>query len=189
VRALVDAFASSSEETIFGNWLEGLAVFVSGKVDSGWKSGIAGLDLEFDRSGIRYIVSIKSGPNWGNAPAIRKMKTDFLTAQKTLRTSNSGLQVVCVNGCCYGRDNRPDKGAYFKYCGQRFWAFIGGSETLYTDIVEPLGFQAKAQDDAYMAMYSALLNRFTREFIADFCTKSGVIDWRKLVEFNAGTLN
>ncbi|MHB8174419.1 MAG: PmeII family type II restriction endonuclease, partial [Nitrospirota bacterium] len=21
-----------------------------------------------------------------------------------------------MNGCCYGRDNKPDKGDYFKYC-------------------------------------------------------------------------
>jgi len=32
--------------------------------------------------------------------------------------------IVAVNGCCYGRDNRPDKGDYLKYCGQRFWEFI-----------------------------------------------------------------
>jgi hypothetical protein len=37
VNAVVDAFASSSEETIFGNWLEGLAVFINSKVYGGWK--------------------------------------------------------------------------------------------------------------------------------------------------------
>lgn len=63
VRGLVDAHISSNEETIFGDWLEGLAIFINEKVYGGWKSGIAGIDLEFDKEGKRFIVNIKSGPN------------------------------------------------------------------------------------------------------------------------------
>ena len=31
-----------------------------------------GIDLEFDKDGVRYIVTIKSGPNWGNSSQIGK---------------------------------------------------------------------------------------------------------------------
>ncbi|MBA2620820.1 MAG: cytosolic protein [Acidobacteria bacterium] len=124
VKALANAHIISNEETIFGDWLEGLAIFINEKVFSGRKSGIPNIDLEFDNDGARYIVSIKSGPNWGNSSQVNKLKSDFLTAKKTLRTSNSGLNIIAVNGCCYGRDNKPDKGDYFKYCGQSFWEFI-----------------------------------------------------------------
>lgn len=55
VRALVDAHISSNEETIFGDWLEGLAIFVNTRVFGGRKSGITGVDLEFDQQGRRYI--------------------------------------------------------------------------------------------------------------------------------------
>ena len=120
VRGLVDAHISSNEETVFGDWLEGLAIFINGKVYGGWKSGIPGVDLEFDKDGKRFIVTIKSGPNWGNSSQIAKMKSDFKTAAKTLRTSNSGIQVVVVNGCCYGKTRISDQGDYFKYCGQPF---------------------------------------------------------------------
>ncbi len=85
-------------------------------VYDGWKSGITGIDLEFDNDGNRYIVNIKSGPNWGNNSQIGKMISDFTKAKITLRTSNSGLNIIAINGCCYGRDNKPDKKAYFKYC-------------------------------------------------------------------------
>ena len=67
VKGLVDAHISSNEETIFGDWLEGLAISINGKVYGGWKSGIPGVDLEFDNDGKRFIVNIKSGPNWGNS--------------------------------------------------------------------------------------------------------------------------
>ena len=170
---------------MFGDWLEGLAIFINQKVYSGWKSGIKGIDLEFDKEGTRYIVSIKSGPNWGNSSQIEKMETSFATAKKTLRTSNSQMNIVCVNGCCYGKNHKPDKGSYYKYCGQVFWEFIGGDENLYADIIEPLGHKAKEQNDDYAKKYAQLLNRFTKEFIELFCDDKGEIDWGKLVQFNS----
>jgi predicted GIY-YIG superfamily endonuclease len=185
VKGLVDAHISSNEETIFGDWLEGLAIFINGKVYGGWKSGISGIDLEFDNNGIRYIVNIKSGPNWGNSSQISKMKSDLKTAQRALRTSNSKLSIFCVNGCCYGRDNKPDKGDYFKYCGQNFWEFISGDKNLYTDIIEPLGHKAKERNNDFIEAYSKQINKFTLNFGNLFCDKSGAINWEKLVKFNS----
>lgn len=185
VKELTDAFISSKEETIFGDWLEGLAIFINQKVYKGRKSAVQGIDLEFDLKGKRYIVAIKSGPNWGNSSQIAKMRSDFKTASKTLRTSNSKLQIVAINGCCYGRDNNPDKGDYFKYCGQRFWEFISGEANLYTEIIEPLGHKAKEKNAEFLESYAKMINRFTNEFFNDFCKKSGDIDWEKLVRFNS----
>lgn len=185
IKSFTDAFISSNEETIFGDWLEGLAIFINHKVYNGRKSGIPGIDLEFDNDSVRYIVAIKSGPNWGNSSQIAKMKLDFISAQRTLRTSNSKLNITAVNGCCYGRDNKPDKGDYFKYCGQLFWKFISGNDSLYTQIIEPLGHDAKERNDDFEESYAQMINKFTREFSQDFCLANGVIDWRKLVQFNS----
>jgi hypothetical protein len=185
IKGLVDAHISSNEETIFGDWLEGLAIFINGKVYGGHKSGITGIDLEFDNDGARNIVTIKSGPNWGNSSQIGKMISDFKTAKKTLRTSNSKLNVIAINGCCYGRDNKPDKGDYFKYCGQRFWEFISGNSELFTEIIEPLGYKAKEKNDVFIESYSHMINKFTKEFTNLFCKDNGEIDWEKLVRFNS----
>ncbi len=186
IRGLTDAYISSNEETIFGDWLEGLAIFINSQVYSGWKSGITGIDLEFDKDAIRYIVTIKSGPNWGNSSQISKMRTDFKSAMKTLRTSNSKIQVIAVNGCCYGKDNLPDKGDYYKYCGQKFWEFLSGNENLFIDLIEPLGHKAKLRNDEFVESYNNMINKFTKEFITDFCKSSGEIDWISLVKFNSG---
>ncbi|MDR0815065.1 MAG: cytosolic protein, partial [Bacteroidales bacterium] len=159
---------------------------INQKVYGGWKSGITGIDLEFDKDNIRYIVTIKSGPNWGNSSQTGKMKSDFITAKRTLRTSNSGLIITPINGCCYGKDNRPDKGDYFKYCGQKFWTFISGEDTLFTDIIGPLGYKAREKNDVFMESYAQMINKFTKEFANDFCNNSGQIEWKKLVEFNSG---
>jgi hypothetical protein len=178
-----------TEKRLFERWLIDLAIFINLEVYKGWKSGIPGVDLEFDLENIRYIVNIKSDPNWANRSQIQKLKSDFVSAKRTLRTSNSKLNIIAINGCCYGRDNKPDKGDYFKYCGQVFWAFISGNEALYTDIIEPLGFNAKQKNDEYLALYSNLINRFTTEFSSQFCANNGAIDWEKLVRFNSGRAN
>lgn len=187
IRKLTDAFISSNEETIFGDWLEGLAIYINEIVYDGFKSGIRGIDLEFNKGNERYIVAIKSGPNWGNSSQIAKMKSDFSAAAKTLRTSNSGIHVIAVNGCCYGKDRHPDKGDYFKYCGQDFWHLISGQKTLYQDIIEPLGHQAKQRNDDFLKSYSQMINKFTKEFTNNFCDDFGNIDWKYLVAFNSGS--
>ena len=185
VRSLVDAHISSNEETIFGDWLEGLAIFINEKVYNGRKSGIPNIDLEFDKDGIRYIVSIKSGPNWGNSSQVAKLIADFRTAKKALRTSNSGLNITAINGCCYGRENQPDKGEYFKFCGQRFWEFISGNAELYKDIIEPLGNKAKESNDDFLKSYAQMINILTLKFAMEFCDETGAINWQKIVEINS----
>lgn len=187
IRGIVDAHISSSEEGIFGDWLEGLSIFINQRVYNGRKSGITGIDLEFDKNNTRYIVTIKSGPNWGNSSQITKMIADFRTAKKALRTSNSKLNIVAVNGCCYGRENNSDKGDYFKYCGQAFWEFISGETNLYIEIIEPLGHKAKEKNDAFMKSYSQMINKFTMDFSNSFCNTDGSINWSKIVKFNSSS--
>lgn len=185
VKTLLDAHLSSQEETMFGDFLEGLAVFVCKKVHGGWKSTAQGVDLEFDKDGKRFILAVKSGPNWGNSSQIRKMKDDFRKARQTLRSSNSKLDVVAVNGCCYGRNTKPDKGDYYKYCGQTFWEFISGDPNLYLDIIKPLGHSAKIRNSEFSKEYSQLINRFTSDFSQEYVL-NGEINWNALVEFNSG---
>jgi len=185
VKVLLDAHLSSQEETIFGDFLEGLAIFICGRVYDGKKSAAEGIDLEFSKEGIKYIVAIKSGPNWGNSNQILRMKDNFLKAIKILKTNNPKIHVIAVNGCCYGKDNKPEKGNYQKLCGQRFWEFISGNENLYTEIIEPLGHKAKEKNEQFLESYPQVVNKFTLAFMNEFCV-DGKIKWGKLVQFNSG---
>lgn len=186
VRTIVDAFLTSGEETIFGDWLEGLAIYVCQQVYGGTKSSAKGIDLEFNKEGCHYLVAIKSGPNWGNSSQIKRLVDEFKSAKRTLRTSRHNIQVEAVNGCCYGKDRSPDKGDYFKYCGQDFWEFISGEPSLYTELIEPLSTDAKFRNDEFISQYNKKINIFVREFIESFCREDGSIDWEKIVIFNSG---
>ncbi len=139
------------------------------------------------KDGTKYIVSIKSGPNWGNSSQIKKMRDNFIKAKRILGSNRtSSPNIIAVNGCCYGKDSSPDKGDYLKLCGQKFWTFISGIETLYTDIIEPLGYKAKDRNEQFGEEYSKVINKFSFEFMKMFCDASGVIDWEKVVHYNSG---
>ena len=114
------------------------------------------------------------------------MKDDFKRAKRILGTNTSKQKVVAVNGCCYGKDKKPDKDDYLKLCGQKFWEFISGDETLYTDIIEPLGHKAKEKNEKFSEEYAKVINKFTREFAMEYCDERGSILWEKLVKFNSG---
>lgn len=189
VEGILSAFLSSSEEGIFGNWLERLAVYINDSVFNGRKAGIAGIDLDFDKDGIRYLVAIKSGPNWGNDSQILKLIDQFNEARRRLSTSGAIINLVCVNGCCYGkgllRFEYKKKGNYYKMCGQRFWELISGEPDLYTKLIEPLGHDAEAKNKEFNEVYGNLRNRLEREFLIDFVNDDGGINWDKLVKFNS----
>lgn len=187
VKILLDAHLSSQEESIFGEFLEKLAIFICGKVFGGDKSKAEGIDLEFERDGKQYIVAIKSGPNWGNSSQIKRMRDNFKQAARIFRTNNRAANLVAVNGCCYGRDAKPDKGDYFKYCGQIFWEFVSGDADLYTQIVEPLGHQARERNDDFALAYTRIVGNFTDEFKQSYCVDQ-LIDWDKLVRFNSAAI-
>lgn len=183
---LLTAFLSSSEEKLFGDFLEGLALYVAEKTCGGHKSSAPGVDLEFINDNTHYVVSIKSGPNWGNSSQQNKLEQDLETAIARLKQSKRRLTVQSVLGICYGKTKTTFLRGYMKIVGQNFWYFISEDSNLYTDIVEPIGYRAKEHNESFLAERNKVINRFTLEFIQRFCDPSGAIDWVKLVEFNSG---
>ena len=185
VRDLASAFMSSAEETMFGDWLEGLAIYIAGEVYGGRKSSADGIDLEMDKDGSHYLVSIKSGPKWSNSSSMAKQKQNFTKAIKIFHTSGNKIPCFAIEGCCYGNEH-SDKETHTKICGQEFWLFISGSNTLYADIIEPLGTDAKARNDAYQKEYDAMITKFILQFASKYCNKDGSIQWDKILQLNSG---
>ena len=189
IESLLSAFLSSSEEKIFGDFLEGLAIFIASKTSHGHKSSAEGIDLEIIRENKHYVISIKSGPNWGNSSQHKKMDNDFTNAVKVLKQAHKSILVQPVLGICYGKTRTSYLHNYWKLVGQNFWFFISGMEGLYIEIIEPIGFKAKEHNDRYDLEKGKIANRFTKEFIERFCNSDYAINWEKLVQFNSGNLD
>ncbi|MBC6445013.1 MAG: cytosolic protein [Alphaproteobacteria bacterium GM202ARS2] len=185
VESIMSAHLSSQEETMFGNLLEQVAIYVAEKFLGGKKSGIKGIDLEYEKNGTRHIVAIKSGPNWGNSSQIEKMRQDFIQAKKSLRTSGAKVTIKAINGCCYGRDT-SDKGDYIKLCGQAFWQELTSKPEFYKKLIIPFGQDAKQETETFHIEKSKIINRFTSEISHQFSHPDGAIDWDRLLQYVSG---
>ena len=195
VKSIVDAFLSSQEETLFGNFLESFAIYVSSEIDGGFKSRLKSVDLEFRRNNIYYVVGIKSGINWANSDQTAQMCNNFKTAKKSLKEEGITQEIIAVNGCIYGKDRSPfkkytDKKTgkpdpdkdYYKYAGQDFWNFISQDQELYRKIIVPISQEGRQKDEIFKKAYAAKINEMTQDFMEKFM-KDNQIDWLKLVDF------
>ncbi|HKZ79709.1 MAG TPA: PmeII family type II restriction endonuclease [Pyrinomonadaceae bacterium] len=183
---LLEAFLSSSEEKLFGDFLEGLAAFIAQKTCNGHKSTAPGVDLEFFNKKVHYVVSVKSGPNWGNSSQQTKLEQDLKNAVARVKQLKRGTNVQPVLGICYGKTRTSYIRGYLKVVGQNFWYLISENKHLYTDIIEPIGHRAKEHNENFIHERSRVVNLFTKQFVDRFCDATGVIDWARLVEFNSG---
>ncbi len=186
IKSILEAYISSSEEGMFGGLLEQIAIFVCQQAYNGTKSAAEGIDLEFSNNGVKYLVAIKSGPNWSNSSSLKKLKENFVKAKKILGTNSAKGNVVPVIGCCYGKDSKPDKGEYLRYCGQQFWEFISGDEDFYLDIIKHLDTDSEDRVDNFDDEFAKVINKFTREFSNKYCDEDGAISWDELLKFNSG---
>lgn len=187
VEGALAAKLSSSEEELFGVFLEDLAIFVAEKTTGGHKSGVGGIDLEFDNDGWHYFVSIKSGVSWGNETQQSGQELAFTTALKVYRQrKGQKTQADAILGICYGKTRTNRVRGALKLVGQNFWTFISGNKELYKKIIEPIGYRAKEHNDAYEQEKGKVINQLTLQFIKTYCNPDGSIDWYKLVEATCG---
>ena len=189
IAGLLQAFLSSSEEKLFGDFLENLAVFIAEKTSGGHKSAAPGVDLEFLNNGIHYVISIKSGPNWGNSSQQTKQETDLRQAAARIKQSKLGFNVQPVLGICYGKTRTIYLRGYLKVVGQNFWYLISENKNLFTEIIDPIGYRAKEHNETFLHEKSKAENRMTKQFIDGFCHLDGAINWGALVEFNSGNFD
>ena len=201
VRSILDAFMSSQEETLFGDFLEDVGVFVAQHVYSGYKpttQNLTGIDLVLEKNGNVYIFEIKSGPNWGNASQKIKMYQNFSEAISRLQPQYPNQKIVPINGCMYGIDRSPKKTGeikesgriikevvYWKLCGQDFWYFISNNRELYLEIIEPLGYQAKQRNGAFQNEYDKFINKSTNDFLNNYLGEDGGVAWDLLTRFKS----
>lgn len=193
IKYILDAFLSSQEETIFGNLMEELAIYVSTKIFNGYKAEqgkFNSIDLIFQKNGKTYLVGIKSGPSWGNKDQKDRMKANFKVAKKILKKEGVKTKIIAVNGCIYGKDNKPNKidredkeKSYYKYCGQAFWELISGDNNFYQKIIIPIDKEAKKRDEYFKRTYYAKINELTKDFSQSYLTNDGQIYWDKLIDF------
>ena len=186
VDSLVMAWLAASDETSFGNALEEIAVYVCAQAFGGSKSTAEGIDLEFEKDSRRYIVSIKSGPNWGNHDQIKKMTDNFASVTRRLRQNLSVGEIVAVNGCCYGKTPAGggyQSGGYWKLCGREFWELISGDSKMYTTLFGIVADIAGGNEwvrDQFLV--SPTVDKAVQDISQKYGDPDGSLDWDSILE-------
>jgi len=184
VEALLSAFISSSEETIFGNvFFEPVAIVAA----QGQKALAEGVDIMFERADTIYAIAVKSGTSVFNASSRKKQEQNFMAAQKLAQQAKK--RFVPIVGYSYGRKNTSDRGMpkfYTELAGQKFWAELTGDEDFYLKLIQYMKELPEKYIDDFDVAYQKAANKLVRGFTIEFCNEDGSINWEKLVKFNSG---
>lgn len=183
VEGLLSAYMSSSDEGIFGDaFFEPLAKFVSGGV----VAPSEGVDVAKETQSTYMAIAVKSGPSVFNAQSRKRQIDDFKALENRLRKLRKQFDPVV--GYSYGKKQQK-KGStapFRELSGQVFWEEITGDPDFYLKIIRLMKDKPQEHLPIYREAWDAAVNRFTYEFIQDFCDAEGNIDWEQLVKFNSG---
>ncbi len=178
-RVLTD-YISASDETIFGDaFFEPIARIASGNK----ASDAEGVDFVVESEAHITAVALKSGPNIYNASQKKRQSQEFLAVRSRLYKLHKQFDPIL--GHAYGRlKTEPTKDRIYRdRSGQAFWTEITGDPDFYLKLVRLMKDVPAKHRREYTPAWDAAINRFTAEFIKDFCFPDGSIDWEKLVRF------
>jgi hypothetical protein len=184
VEKILTAYIGASDETMFGEaFFEPIARIASGaKV-----SDAEGVDFVVESGDRVLAVALKSGPNIYNASQKKRQSQEFSALRNRLYKLHKQFDPML--GHAYGRaKTRPTKDLIYRRCsGQAFWAEITGDPDFYLKLVRLMKEEPARHKQKYTPAWDAAINKFTVEFVKDFCFSDGRIDWEKLVRFVSET--
>lgn len=184
VEAILAAFVSSSEETIFGNvFFEPIATAAA----QGQKALAEGVDIMVERDNTIYAIAVKSGTSVFNADSRKKQEQNFMAASKLAQQAKK--RFVPIIGYGYGKKKTTNRGLpkfYEELAGKDFWTELTGDEEFYIKLIRFMAELPEQYVSDFDESYQKAANRLLKEFTNEFCNEDGSIDWEKLVEFNSG---
>lgn len=178
VERLLSDYISASDETIFGDaFFEPIARIAS----RGKASDAEGVDFIIESDNSITAVALKSGPYPYNASQKKRQSQEFLAVRNRLYKLHKRFDPIL--GHAYGRiRSQPSKDLIYRdSSGKEFWQEITGDPDFYLKLIRLMKDEPAKHRKEYAPTWDAAVNRFTAEFIRDFCLPDGSIDWEKLV--------
>lgn len=183
IQNLLLAYSSSSDETIFGNeFFEPLARdLANGKTADG-----EGVDVLVETQTRISAYAVKSGTSVFNSSSRRDQEQSFLKMRNRLFKTQK--QFDAVVGYSYGRRSKASKKAvsFREVAGQSFWKELTGDSDCYVKILQAMQDYPDHHRLEFKQAWDRALNRFSMEFMLNFMSTDGSINWKALLEYNSG---
>lgn len=183
IERLLNDFMSSSDETIFGDaFFEPLAKDLC----EGSASPTEGVDVVIETPTSYKAIAVKSGSSVFNAQSRRRQNQEFQALRSRMMKLQKHFEAIV--GYSYGRKYSPtnENKIFTELAGQTFWAELTGDNECYVKIIEAMQDLPVRHKDRFNEEWAKAKNRFAKEFITNFCSDDGRIEWNKLLEFNSG---
>jgi len=180
VERMMREYVNASDETMFGEaFFEPIAGIASGAS----VSDAEGVDFVIESADNVLAVALKSGPNIYNASQKKRQSQEFSALRNRLYKLHKQFDPML--GHAYGRAKaEPTRDlVYRRRSGQAFWTEITGDPDFYLKLVRLMREEPSKHAQKYAPAWDAAVNRFTAEFVKEFCFSNGRIDWEKLVRF------
>ncbi|EOR24449.1 hypothetical protein A500_12629 [Clostridium sartagoforme AAU1] len=179
---------TSSDETIFGDFFEEVAIGVAKENNIARKSSADSIDLELWSEDDRQVklYAVKSGTKVFNAQSRERQRQAFTEAQRRLK----GIAVTPIVGYSYGRKKTSDsnKDNFSEEAGQVFWTNLSGNKDFYMELIELIGQAAEQHKLEFKSEWDKCINRQFRKFIEVFGEDDGSIDWRNIVKYSSSEI-
>ena len=128
---------SHARKTDFGHVLELVAVAVAAELYKGYKPDhnlMPGVDLIFDRDGVRNVMQIKTSKNGTNSSTQKNMVRELKDAEKMIieHDKNFSGRIRKIHGICQGKPikrRKSNKSPVEKMVGWDLWNQVGDSDT------------------------------------------------------------
>ena len=167
VDAILAAFISSSEETIFGNvFFEPIACAAA----QGQKALAEGVDIMVERDNTIYAIAVKSGTSVFNADSRKKQEQNFMAASKLAQQAKK--RFVAMIGYSYGKKKPSSRGLpkfYSELAGKEFWTELTGDEDFYIKLIRLMDRLPEKYVEDFDEAYQKASNRLVKEFTNEFC--------------------
>lgn len=85
------------------------------------------------------------------------------------------LQIIGNNHC-----DAPHVVTLAEFCSSEYWTSKVGDENFFADTIEPAIESCFKEDDECCTLKVRHTNRFTKEFLEEYCDGSCAFDWNKL---------
>lgn len=180
---LLDAFLSSSEETIMGNaFFEPIARAAS----QGMKSSAKGVDIEVVVDGTHRATAVKSGTKVFNSSSKKKQDDCFRAVLQ--RHMGSRVRVDCIVGYAYGCTRfRPRKKYIFRQmAGREIWTYMSGDDAFHHFLFDRIRSGHEQYASQYERAKEETLARLTDEIQLELGTEGGSVNWEAFIRLNSG---
>ncbi|MFO7657843.1 MAG: hypothetical protein R6W78_12315, partial [Bacteroidales bacterium] len=141
-------------------------------------------------SGRRVATNTKSTASDRNVST--RDNVDRRTATTSRESSSNYTRSATGNRnytSTYTRPAAAQRPAYTRPSGNTRTATQSRTTSSYKEIIEPIGYRAKEHNETFFLEKSRVVNRFTKQFLENYCNDLGDINWNKLVEFNSGNFD